>query len=127
MQNKIKIGKPIFKREVRIDTSRAGYMKLLGKLNESEMCIRQIKNGQTIFDQDVMRTKYANPYFQNEHMNNKLLSFVEKRNPKLNANPNINMFEEDQLKVPDKTNQEQANWVKLASSRCGTSSTMQQY
>ena len=65
LQKKIKIGKPLFKREVRIDQARAGYLKLLSKLNESEMCIRQIKNGQTLFDQEVMRTKYANPYFKN--------------------------------------------------------------
>ena len=47
---KIKVGMPIFKREVRMDTVRAGYTELLNKLNESELTIRRIKNGQTIFD-----------------------------------------------------------------------------
>jgi len=63
---KIKIGQPLFKREVWEENARAGYIKLLEKLNESEMSIRQIKNGQTLFEKDVMRIKYANPYFKNE-------------------------------------------------------------
>ena len=79
-----------------MQNARAGYIKLLEKLTESEMCIRQIKNGQTLFEKDVMRIKYANPYFKNEKMNNKLHDYLEHRRPKLEPNPNINQFEEDQ-------------------------------
>ena len=106
---KIKIGQPIFQREVQ--NARIGYIKLLEKLTESEMCIRQIKNGQTLFEKDVMRIKYANPYFKVDKMNNKLQEYLEQRRPKLEANPNINQFEEDQQSIPAQTSQTQASWL----------------
>ena len=100
----IKMGKPIFKREQREDQARAGYTQLLSKLNDSELTIRRIKNGQTIFDQDSMRTKYANPYFRNEKMHKTFVDFIEAKKPKLTPNPNINQFEQDKLPVPEETN-----------------------
>lgn len=50
-----------------------------------------------------MRIKYANPYFKNENMNNKMMDFLDKRKPKLSSNPNINQFEDDKLSIPTKT------------------------
>ena len=62
---------------------------------QSEQVIRQIKNGQTIFNQPVMKTKYSNPYFKNKDMHHKLLALLDKRNPAENPNPNINAYDED--------------------------------
>lgn len=112
LTNRIKIGQPIFKREVRNFISRAGYHELLEKLNMSDYQIRQIKNGQTIFEQEVMRTKYANPFFKNPEMHHKMLELLDQSKPKLVPNPNINSFEEDLLPIPDKTNRSQAPWLK---------------
>ena len=42
-----------------------------------------------------MRTKYANPYFKNEKIHNKLLDYLDQKRPQLSPNPNINQFEED--------------------------------
>jgi len=73
--------------------------------------IRQIKNGQTIFDTDVMKLKYSNPYFKNKEMHGKLLEFLHQRKPKEVPNPNINTYDDDQLPIPDKSNQTQAKWL----------------
>ena len=64
-----------------------------------------------------MRIKYSNPYFKNEEMRKKLLNLIEARKPKLSPNPNINQYDEEQLPIPDKTNQTQANWLKSPSKR----------
>ena len=100
----IKMGKPIFQREQREDQVRAGYTQLLAKLNESQLTIRRIKNGQTIFDQESMRTKYTNPYFRNGRVHKTFVDYIETKKPSLSANPNINAFEQDKLPVPELTN-----------------------
>lgn len=48
-----------------------------------------------------MKLKYANPYFRNEKMHEKLLKFINKRKPKLSPNPNINTYEADTVAVPN--------------------------
>ena len=48
-----------------------------------------------------MKLKYANPYFKNEKMHEKLLKFLNKRKPKLSPNLNINNFEADSVAVPN--------------------------
>ena len=59
-----------------------------------------------------MRTKYANPYFKNAEMHGKLLEYLDRKKPQLSPNPNINLFDEEQLPVPEKTNRSQASWVR---------------
>ena len=63
-----------------------------------------------------MQTKYSNPYFKNQEMHDKLLTFIDKRKPTNSPNPNINHYYEDQLPIPDKTNRTQASWLKSQSS-----------
>lgn len=48
----------------REETKDNGYTKLLSKILESNLTVRQIKNGQGLFDKDVMKRKYNNPYFE---------------------------------------------------------------
>ena len=67
----------MFKREVNPDKARAGYCELLSKLNESNLNMRKIKNGQTIFESPVMQLKYANPFFKNDQMHGKLLNYLD--------------------------------------------------
>ena len=67
----------MFKREANPDKARAGYCELLSKLNESNLTMRKIKNGQTIFESPALQTKYANPYFKNEHVHGKLLDYLD--------------------------------------------------
>ena len=62
-----------------------------------------------------MRTKYSNPYFKNQEMRERLLNLIDVRKPKLSPNPNINMYDEEQLPIPDKTNKAQAPWLKSPS------------
>lgn len=113
---KIGVQGPIFQRDIRKDNVKDGHFKLHQKLKESDFTIRKIKNGQTIFDTEALKLKYSNPYFKNADMHKKLLNFIDKRKPKLSPNPNINMFEESQLPLPDKTNRTQASWIKSTSS-----------
>ena len=67
-----------------------------------------------------MRIKYANPYFKHEKINKKLIEYIEKRKPKLIANPNINGSEEDQLSVPERS---QGSWMANTRNR-GCSSSL---
>jgi hypothetical protein len=53
---------------MRKDIVRMGYKSLLKNLDESNLTLRQIKNGQTLFDKDVMKLNYYNPYFANSKM-----------------------------------------------------------
>jgi hypothetical protein len=45
IKNKIEPGMQVFKREVRKDVIRQGYTKLLEKMEETNLTLRQIKNG----------------------------------------------------------------------------------
>ena len=49
-----------------------GYTKLLHKISDSNLTLRQIKNGSTLFDKDFMKIKYTNPYLQNDKLMNQL-------------------------------------------------------
>ena len=41
-----------------------------------------------------MRTKYANPYFKNPEMRSKLVTYLDRSQPKMEGNHNINAYEE---------------------------------
>ena len=88
-----------------------GYHQLLAKIGESDLSLKQVKNGQTIFAQDVLRTKYANPYFKNPDMRSRLTSFIDQTKPKLEGNYNINAYEESQMPVPEKAGRTGASWI----------------
>ena len=96
---------------MRQDALNVGYHQLLQKIGESDLSLKQVKNGQTIFARDGMRTKYANPYFKNPAMRRKLVSFIEQSKPKLEGNYNINAYEESQMPVPEKAGRTGASWI----------------
>ena len=88
-----------------------GYHELLQKIQSSDLSLKQVKNGQTIFAQDIMRTKYANPYFKNPEMRGKLVDYLDQSKPKMEGNRNINAYEESQMPVPERAGRTGASWI----------------
>ena len=111
IKRNVRVGGPLFQREVRQEALHVGYHQLLAKIGESDLSLKQVKNGQTIFAQDGMRAKYANPYFKNADMRGKLVAFIEAGKPKEEGNYNINAYEESQMPVPEKAGRTGASWV----------------
>ena len=85
----------MFKREFRQDVLREGYSKLLKKKNDADLELRKIKNGQSLFDKDLMTDKYSNPYLQDPQMRASLINYIEQTMPSVVGNPNLNRFEEN--------------------------------
>lgn len=44
--------------------------------------MRQIKNGQTLFEKEVMQKRYNNPFLEIAHLKEELKSFIEHTSPK---------------------------------------------
>lgn len=68
LKDKILIGEDVFQREYRQEVLREGYTKLLKKIKQADLALREIKNGQTLFDKDLMNVDYTNPYLKNPEM-----------------------------------------------------------
>ena len=58
-----------------------------------------------------MRTKYANPYFKNPQMRSKLVTYLDRSQPKMEGNHNINAYEESQMPVPERAGRTGASWI----------------
>ena len=84
----------------RNDALNYGRQRLHQTIQHSEQVLRQIKNGQIIFNNDDNRMEYTNPYFKNRVMHKKLMDMLERRKPSLSPNPNINAFEADKFPLP---------------------------
>jgi len=56
--------------------------------------MNQIKNGKTIFESDLMRTKYTNPFLKHPETVDRLKSYMETSKPKNEPDPLVNFFEE---------------------------------
>ena len=84
---------------MRKDIIRQGYTKLLEKMEETNLTLRQIKNGQTLFDKDMMKTNYDNPYFSNNKMRNTMQNFLESTTPDIKGNENLQI--EDEKRYPN--------------------------
>ena len=56
-----------------------GYTKLLSKILESNLTVRQVKNGQTLFEKEVMQRHYNNPFLELDHLKKDLKHYLEKR------------------------------------------------
>ena len=108
----IDVNSPIFKRDIRNEHGNHANKLLHQKLLQSELTLRQIKSGRTIFENETLRQQYSNPFFKNQDMNQKLLAFLDKRKPKLEANENINRDEADSVSVPGDLARSQASWFK---------------
>jgi len=77
------------------DKARVGFEELLGKLDETEHTLKYIKNGKTIFDKEMMKTTYTNPFLKNPKEKRKLMKFIEASKPLNDGSPFIN-FVDDQ-------------------------------
>ncbi len=71
----------IFEKNLRYDQVNQGYTKLLSKIQESNLTVRQIKNGQTLFDKDVMQKRYNNPFLEIQHLRDELKNYIEVTSP----------------------------------------------
>lgn len=81
----IQFGSTVFGKPQNIQKSSTNpnaFTALLGKILESNLTVRQIKNGQTLFKKEVMQKKYNNPYLEVEKMKEELNMFIEKTKPK---------------------------------------------
>jgi hypothetical protein len=56
---------------------KAGYRSLLKNLDESNLTLRQVRNGSTLFDKDMMKINYDNPYFANGKMRDTMEKYLE--------------------------------------------------
>jgi hypothetical protein len=54
-----------------------GYTKLLSKILESNLTVRQVKNGQTLFEKEVMQRHYNNPFLELDHLKKDLKHYLE--------------------------------------------------
>ena len=73
LKDKILIGENVFQREYRQEVLREGYTKLLKKIKQTDLARKEITNGQTLFDKDLMNLNYNNPYLKNQEMRNGLI------------------------------------------------------
>lgn len=64
------------------------------KLNETQQTLRQIKNGKTLFDLDMMQQRYSNPFLKDPKTRQQLQAYIEQQQPRTHANPVINFIEE---------------------------------
>lgn len=94
LKDKIMIGEPVFKREVRHDQTRAGYTQMLEKLKETQHLLVQIKNGKTLFESDMMRCNYTNPYLKHPETLERLKTYMDESKPKVDPCPVVNFIEE---------------------------------
>ena len=75
-------GNKLFDREYREFITRAGFLKLLKKIKESDFTLRQIKNGcSTLFDKDFMKMNYTNPHMTNEEIRANLTDYFDTTKP----------------------------------------------
>ena len=76
------MGYRVFEKGIRKDELRQGFGKLLNKILDSNLTLRQIKNGQTLFEKEVMQKKYNNPYLEVDKVKDDLHKYIEKTKPK---------------------------------------------
>ena len=108
----IQINQPFFKRDNRNEHATHATKLLHQKVLESELSLRQIKSGRTIFESESMRNQYSNPFFKNPDMHGKLLKYLDKRKPKLEENLIVNAIEADTVSLPGDLARSQASWFK---------------
>ena len=94
LKAKIRVGEPIFKREQRHDQIRIGYETLMSKLSETQRMMNQIKNGKTIFESDLMRVRYANPFVGHPQTTESLQKYMHDTRPKQDKDECVNFLEE---------------------------------
>ncbi|CDW73084.1 UNKNOWN [Stylonychia lemnae] len=82
----IQIGGNVFQKGMRQDLVKQGFQKLLGKVLESNLTLRQIKNGQTLFEKEMMLKNYNNPYLDVDKMREDLSRYIEQTKPKSELN-----------------------------------------
>ena len=58
-----------------------------------------------------MRTKYSNPYFKNNDMRSKLVTYLDNSRPQMEGNVNINEYEEAQLPISERAGKTGASWI----------------
>ena len=54
----------------------------------------QIKNGKTLFESEMMRTNYTNPYIKHPQTLERLKTFIQNSKPKIEPDPVVNFIEE---------------------------------
>lgn len=77
IKSRIIFGTKVFHKEGRQDVLRSGYSKLLNKILESNLTLRQIKNGQTLFEKEMMQKKYNNPFLENDELKEELRLYIQ--------------------------------------------------
>lgn len=92
LKDKILIGENVFQREYRQEVLREGYTKLLKKIKQTDLARKEITNGQTLFDKDIMNLNYNNPYLKNQEMRNGLIQYIESTKPLITGNHNLSDF-----------------------------------
>lgn len=94
LKEQVKIGQPVFSKDVRFDQIRAGYTELLDKLNKSSHFLIQVKTGKTVFESDLMRTNFTNPYLKHPETLQNLKTFLQDSMPQQQSDPVVNYIEE---------------------------------
>jgi hypothetical protein len=94
LKEHVKIGQPVFSKDVRFDQIRAGYTELLEKLNKSSHFLVQVKTGKTLFESDLMRTNFTNPYLKHPETLQNLKTFLHDSMPQQQSDPVVNYIEE---------------------------------
>jgi hypothetical protein len=55
--------------------------------------VKQIKNGKTLFDLEMMKSKYTNPFLKNPQTSKKLQEQIKNQEPLTEGNPVVNFIE----------------------------------
>jgi hypothetical protein len=80
-KRRIVVGQSIFEHDCG-EESRKGYLKMLSKINKSNLVLQQIKNGcSTIFDKDFMKLHYTNPHLSNGKLIEAMDEYMEITKP----------------------------------------------
>lgn len=54
---------------------------MLSKIHESNLTVRQIKNGQTLFEKEIMQLRYNNPFLEVQELKEGLKNYINQTTP----------------------------------------------
>lgn len=75
---------------------------MLSKIHESNLTVRQIKNGQTLFEKEIMQLRYNNPFLEVQELKEGLKKYINQTSPNQSmvmssqvSNSNIDISQEE--------------------------------
>eukprot|EP00347_Sterkiella_histriomuscorum_P006247 403353499 len=107
IKSKIEVGGQVFEKGMRQDVVRQGFSKLLNKIQDSNLTLRQVKNGQTLFEKEMMLKNYNNPFLEVDQMKNQLHRFIEVTKPRSDQQQDYESKPLYESKSPNKFNNTQ--------------------